>query len=144
MSTLKERDYGFTTIEGIILIIICLVIFFVLLLAYISAQSSVRDAQRVSDANQLQRALRLYYQEYGRFPEASNYVAVGVDNSFSRFVSKWPISPKPADGDCPDDYNVYAYEELNDGEQYQLLFCLGESTDRYRAGINVVNQDTLK
>ena len=133
---------GIGRIETVILALLCLVIGIVLLSAFFSARKTVRDAQRVSDIRQLQKALALYYKEYGMFPQASNNVAVGVENSFGRFVSPWPEAPKPADGNCTAAANAYSYEVFNNGEGYVLKFCLGDNYDKFTAGINIVSPDS--
>ncbi len=132
-----KSESGFGVIESVILIIIGLILAVVVVSAYFSAKKTQRDAQRVSDVVQLQKALKHYYEEFGYFPQASNGVAVGVDNSFARFVSPWPSAPEPADGTCTEANNSYVYEQLNSGENYQIRFCLGEGYGSLKAGVRI-------
>jgi type II secretory pathway pseudopilin PulG len=136
MSRMRDQ-LGFGVIESLILIIMGLVLAVVVVSAYFSAKQTARDAQRVSDVVQLQKALKYHYEEFGYFPQASNNIAVGVDNSFSRFISEWPKPPTPADGQCNSQYNTYAYEQVNSGESYQIRFCLGEGYGNLKAGIRI-------
>ena len=131
----ENPESGFNILQGLILITISLILAVVVLAAYSSAKRTARDAERVSDVLQLQKALKYYYEEFGYYPQASNKVAVGVDNAFSRFVSPWPAPPKPADGLCTDQHNVYAYEQLNGGDGYILTFCLGEGYGNLKPGL---------
>jgi hypothetical protein len=126
---------GFNPLQVMILVFIVMVLGLVVTFAYFSAQRTSRDARRASDIQQLQLALKYYYEEFGYYPQAGpNNQAVGVDNSFSRFVSPWPVPP-PADGRCTSQLNTYAYEQLNGGENYQLRFCLGQDYGRLKAGV---------
>lgn len=128
---------GFNVLQTAILVFIIFVLAVVVVLAYFSAQRTARDAKRISDIQQLQLALKHYYEEFGYYPQAStSNQAVGVDNSFSRFISPWP-TPPPADGNCTNQYNTYAYEQLNSGENYQIRFCLGGEYGKLKAGVRI-------
>jgi type II secretory pathway pseudopilin PulG len=134
----SNQQSGFNVLQTTILVFIVFVLALVVVLAYFSAQRTARDAKRVSDIQQLQLALKHYYEEFGYYPQASaGNQAVGVDNSFSRFVSPWPTPPAP-DGGCTNQYNTYAYEQLNGGENYQLRFCLGGEYGNLKAGVRIV------
>jgi hypothetical protein len=136
---------GFNALQGVILIFIVLVLVIVVLSAYSSSRATARDAKRISDVSQLQKAIRYYYEEFGQYPQAStNGQAVGVDNSFSRFLSPWPTAPQPADGSCTAQTNVYYYEQLNSGENYQIKFCLGKAYGRLPAGQRIVSPSTIQ
>jgi type II secretory pathway pseudopilin PulG len=139
-----SRQSGFTVIEVAILLVVCLIAGVVTLSSYLSAKASARDAQRISDVKQLQKALKYHYEEFGYYPQDSNGVAVGVDNSFSRFVSPWPTAPKPADGRCSSAANSYAYEQLNSGENYQIRFCLGGDYGGLKAGVRIAMPDVYQ
>lgn len=131
----NNQQAGFNPIQTVILVFIIFVLGLVVYMAYSSAQRTSRDAQRASDIQQLQLALKYYYEEFGYYPQASPTAqAVGVDNAFSRFVSPWP-TPPGADGRCSSQFNTYAYEQLNGGENYQLRFCLGQDYGRLKAGV---------
>jgi type II secretory pathway pseudopilin PulG len=131
---------GFGVIESTILLIMIFILGVVVLTAYSAANKAQRDAQRASDVTGLQKALQYYYEEFGEYPQASDDgQAVGVDNSFTRFVSRWPNPPRPADGICTDQTNMYVYEDINNGESYQIKFCLGDDYGNAKGGITVVS-----
>lgn len=144
MLTSLKRQFGFGVIESIIIVLILLILGTVVLAGYFAGKRDARDAQRVSDIVQIQKALKYYYEEFGEYPQASNNMAVGVNNSFSRFISKWPTPPTPADGNCADRYNTYTYEQLTSGESYQLTFCLGQDYNNLSAGVHVVTPSDVK
>jgi type II secretory pathway pseudopilin PulG len=142
--TQKKDQAGFGTLETLILTLIIAILVFVTAYAFAGARAAQRDAQRVSDAQQLQKALKYYFEEFGRFPSASSGRAVGVDNSFSRFVPSWPEPPWPADGTCTEASNRYAYTEIDAGENYQIKFCLGEDSQGLKAGPHTATPEGIQ
>lgn len=140
--TKKKTQTGFGVIESIILFFIIGLLGVLTIMAYLSAQGAKRDAQRVSDVQQLQKALKFYYEEFGQYPQHSNNIAVGIDNSFSRFVSPWPTAPQPADG-CGI-YNAYAYMQLDNGADYQIRFCLGKGYNNLKSGVHIASPDGVQ
>jgi Tfp pilus assembly protein PilE len=131
----ENSQGGFGVIESIILILMAFILGIVVLVAYSSASQAKRDAQRATDVVSLQQALKYHYQEYGEYPVGDRQgQAVGHDNNFSKFISKWPQPPTPADGNCNSETNKYFYEQVNGGESYQLKFCLGNDYDGVKAG----------
>lgn len=139
-----KTNAGFGVIQGFILIFIVFLIGMVTILAYTSARGSARDAKRISDITQLQKALKYYHEEFGYYPQASNGIAVGFDGSFSRFVSSWPNAPLPADGLCSAEHNRYFYEQINSGETYQIRFCLGGAYGPLKAGVRLAKPGAIE
>lgn len=136
---------GFGVIESTILLLMVFILGIVVLAAYSSAGKSRRDAQRVSDVSGLQQALSYYYQEFGEYPQASpTGQAVGVENSFSKFVPDWPEPPTPADGTCSSMDNRYDYEQVDGGHSYSIRFCLGDNYANVPAGVRVVSPTNVK
>lgn len=133
----NNSQSGFNLLQALIFSFICLVVILVVFAAYASAQRTAKNAQRVSDVQQLRVALKYYYDEFGQYPQSSSsYQAVGMNNEFARFVSQWPVPPAIG-GPCAAQPNIYAYEQVNGGETYQLKFCLGESFRGLPAGIRI-------
>ena len=140
----SNPESGFNALQAAILTFIVLVLGIVVLASYSTSKAKARDAKRVSDVQQIQKALKYYYEEFGQYPQAStNGQAVGVDNSFSKFISPWP-TPPAADGSCTAQSNLYYYEQLNGGENYQLKFCLGKSYGRLSAGQRIVTPTSIQ
>ena len=135
----NNAQSGFNLLQIIILTFICIVLGSVVLLAYSNAKATSRDGKRVSDIQQLQLALKYFYQEYGYYPQNSpSYQAVGVDNAFARFVTSWPNAPTPIDGSCTVNSNAYIYEQVSGGESYTIKFCLGDSYGNLKPGTRIV------
>jgi Tfp pilus assembly protein PilE len=81
-SSVSNKQAGFNPLQGVILIFIVLVLALVVSMAYFSSKRTARDAKRASDIQQLQLALKYFYEEFGYYPQASaNNQAVGVDNA---------------------------------------------------------------
>lgn len=67
-----KDNRGFTLIELLTVVAIIGLLASVVLSAVDSARVRARDAQRVSDIKQMERALELYYGEHGHYPISSN------------------------------------------------------------------------
>jgi len=67
----KNSKKGFTLIELLVVIAIIGLLSSVVLASLNSARSKSRDAKRVSDLNQLQLALEMYYQDKSAYPIGS-------------------------------------------------------------------------
>jgi hypothetical protein len=134
-----QSQSGFNLLQALIFSFICLVLVVVTGTAFVSAQRTSRDAQRVSDVQQIRLALKYYHDEFGHYPQSSpSYQAVGSDNTFSRFISNWP-TPPTADGGCTAQLNNYAYDQLNSGSSYQLRFCLGRPYGNLSGGVRTAS-----
>jgi hypothetical protein len=137
MNYKSSSQSGFNLLQALIFSFICLVLVLLTFAAYVSAQRTAKDAQRVSDVQQLRLALKYYHDEFGQYPQSSpNYQAVGTNNSFNRFLAEWPTPPGPT-GNCASQSNVYAYEQLNSGGSYQIKFCLGEPYGNLPGGVRI-------
>jgi len=65
----KLLNAGFTLMELLVVIAIIAILTSIGFGTYAGVQKKSRDAQRKSDLNQLTRALELYYNDFGRYPE---------------------------------------------------------------------------
>lgn len=136
---------GFNTLQLILLAFCGFIIAIVVLAAYVNARATARDAKRVSDIQQIQLALKYFHEEFGYYPQSSpSYQAVGVDNSFSRFLSPWPTAPSPVDGSCTENTNNYVYEQVGGGDSYSIKFCLGDDYRSLPAGIRIATPDNYQ
>ncbi len=68
----KIKNKGFTLIELLVVMAIIAVLTMLGVSNFRNVQRKARDAQRKSDLAQLQRALELYYNDYGVYPDSSN------------------------------------------------------------------------
>ncbi len=68
MNTSKNTSKAFTLIELLVVIAIIGLLSLVVSASINSARVKARDARRLSDIRQIQNALELYYDKYGRYP----------------------------------------------------------------------------
>jgi len=94
-----------------------------------------RDAGRVSDIQEIQTALEMYYNDAGSYPATLNSGDSIIYNG-QTYISNIPTNPKPNDGNCPSDFE-YKYAASLDGKSYELNYCLGSDTDTLKSGMGV-------
>jgi type II secretion system protein G len=63
-----KSQKGFTLIELLVVIAIIGILSSVVLASLNSARSKARDAKRMSDINQMIKAIEMYYNDYGYYP----------------------------------------------------------------------------
>ncbi len=68
---MKKNYRGFTLIELLVVIAIIGILASVILASLNSARSRARDAKRISDMQQIETALELYYNNHGDYPPSS-------------------------------------------------------------------------
>jgi len=125
-------------IISIISIIIGIVIFsvFVFTISPCCSRSKSRDAKRVFDIKQMQTALELYFNDAKQYP--LNIRTGGTiefeGTVYMKIVPKNPTSTN--DGDCPKNLE-YQYTQKENGESYELIFCIGAKAGYIEAGFNV-------
>lgn len=129
---------GFTLVELIVTIAIIAVLTTIAVVSFNSSRAKARDVARVSSVNQVMAALQLYRNDNKQYPTV---VATGeaIKTASTTYLSAMPanVSPK-TDGDCPN--KDYLYEATPSG--YQLTFCLGQDTGKFKKGVNVcINGD---
>ena len=116
---------GFTLVEMLVVISIISTLSSVVLSSVNSARSRARDAQRISDLGEMKKALALYYDEYGYYPDASitEYSSTGTSPEWNTvgnplyalvtqgFISRLPVDPKntPVGNHAYNSATSYAY-----------------------------------
>ena len=96
----KETRSGFTLIELLVVISIIGLLASVVLTSLNSARTSAQDAKRVSDLNQLQKSIELYYHNTGSYPASDGWVHNSsgqtlYDALVSNYIAQIPIDPTP-------------------------------------------------
>ena len=66
-----RNSFGFTLIELLVVISIIALLATVLLANFNASRSRARDAQRKSNLRSIQTALRLYYNDFNKFPTST-------------------------------------------------------------------------
>lgn len=77
----KNFSAGFTLVELLVVIAILGIISTIGLIAFNSAQMRGRDAERKSDLKQISNSLEVYYNDYGKYPNASNGEILGCPST---------------------------------------------------------------
>lgn len=122
MNSKVKAQKGFTLIELLVVISIIGILSSVVLVSLNNAKARARDATRISDMNQIQKALMLYKDDHGRYPSISgDSCCDGWDqspcgaNSFigalatEGFYSETPTDPVGGSGNGCYGYNYYRY-----------------------------------
>lgn len=139
------QSRGFTLIELLVVIALIGTLSALLFANFNAARERSRDAQRKSDLRNIQTALRLYYNDYMRYPQDDN----SHDGTFGRilgcgvgglelcdwngtwiadsttYMSTLPRDPLDQAGDSSNDY---LYSQVSDDE-YLLRACLENRGD---------------
>jgi len=141
---LRRSQRGFTLIELLVVIAIVGVLASIVLTSLESARAKSRDARRLTDFSELQKALELYYDDNGAYPLTTTSkwfgscpgasTSWGVLNKTTSGSNGWipdlaptyiavlPLDPKP------DNPNAKCYIYRSIGTDYQLLAYLTVET----------------
>ncbi len=69
---MSMRKHGFSLIELLVAIAIMAVLLAIVLPNYLGARERARDSKKKSELNQLKTALRLYYNDFQRYPPVAS------------------------------------------------------------------------
>ena len=130
------KSRGFTLIELLVVIAIIGLLASIVLASLSTVQAKARDARRMDDVGQLQKALVMYNSNHGSYPiytstttvEATS--AVGADLIADEIIPTAPLDPT-------NPVRVYSYSSDATGGTYYLNFCLETDSVRgYSQGCN--------
>jgi prepilin-type N-terminal cleavage/methylation domain-containing protein len=126
-SNLPRSSSGFTLVELIIVIGIIAILSGIIIANLTGSKAKSRDAQRISDLNQIQLALEQYFDRCGQYPlvdgsnmpsTASTCSGAGVTVNINSYISKIPQDPLSSgsykyiyvanNGTTPTDYVLHA------------------------------------
>lgn len=124
-----KKNKAFTLIELLVVIAIIGILTTIAIVALQSSRADSRDAKRLADVRQIQKALEMYFLENGSYPAS---ITSGIASGTTVYMAQTPTAPTPADGECIDYYNTYIYTAS--GSSYTLDFCLGSKTGEFDAG----------
>jgi type II secretory pathway pseudopilin PulG len=124
----NSRVFG--NLQVVILILIITILVMVVSLAYFNAQTAANDQKRLADIDQIQKALKFYYDENGFYPANDK----GIPKDIETYLNFWPTAPS-ASRNCTKDQNNYTYTQ-RPGTDYWVTFCLGSNQEGLRPGVH--------
>ena len=139
----KKKGAGFTLIELLVVIAIIGLLASVVLVSLNSARQKSRDAKRVSDMNQMAKAMELYFDSNQSYPVLAGWTNLdSVVGMTPTYLSRLPTAPNPADtatcsaaGNCTGKTaNDYCYKGST--TFYTISFCLGANVGGTSGGIS--------
>ena len=135
MSKNNKRKQGFTLIELLVVIAIIGVLATLLIANFNATRSRARDAQRKSDIRNLATALRLYYNDFGEYPQGAGTINGCGDGTAAcpwgtRFFTDNQIYmgylPDAPQSDDP--ANQYDYQYVDD-DNYVITVLMENGSD---------------
>ena len=147
-NNIKSR--GFTLIELLVVIAIIGMLSSVVLASLNSARSKGRDARRLSDVQQLQTALEMYYNDHNSYPihgwgdSSGSGTWNALQNDLLSYISKLPKDPlntggRPYSGGYTIAYYASGYG--GSGDWYMIVFRLENSPNKIESqdGVTACN-----
>lgn len=132
----KRTPLGFTMVELLVILLVATVITSLTTMSFGSFRRANRDTQRLSDINQMQGALAMFYRDWETYPAEVTPGAPLVSGSVT-YLDRWPSNPLPrTDGICPDSDYYYARTSVPGGVSYYINFCLSTPVGGLGTGIN--------
>lgn len=121
---------GFTILELIVVIALIGLIASIILASFSDVRARNRDAKRVSDVKEIEKALSLYQIDNNRFPSSSDpslpVTITGTDEISVLLESGGHISAVPIDPQHPS--SSYTYLSPANGSDFTITFCLETNT----------------
>ena len=123
-----NSSYAFTLIELLVVVAIIGILSALLMSNFIGVRQRARDAQRKSDAHQIQSALELYRADQGAYPTSLYNSTCGssLKSGSSTYMQSLPCDPSTG----------LVYNYVSDGTTYTLFACLENGTDGQKDSVN--------
>jgi prepilin-type N-terminal cleavage/methylation domain-containing protein len=125
----KRKGAGFTLVELLVVVAIIGLLASMLVLSIQRFKAKARDAQRLTDINNISTALALYHTDFNTYPvfngEITGSDALSLALEAAGLISRMPLDPKNIDAaaDCAP-IGGYHYYYQSAGPDYILEYCL--------------------
>ena len=125
---------GFSLVELLVVIAIIGILASIIYANLSSPQAKARDAHRMQDIKEIQKALGLYDTTHGRYPvQTATTTLTGSDPVMTVLLAESYFSATPKDPTSPQTDYTYSSNDL--GSSYTLGFCLEtDSIKNYHSG----------
>jgi prepilin-type N-terminal cleavage/methylation domain-containing protein len=124
-NTINDKA-GFTILEVLVVTAAIAIIAGIVFASFEGIKEKNRDARRMSDVTQIQKALSLYMIDFKTFPVPSNpfqeVVLTGEDEISLALEASGNIVEVPHDPQHP--IRTYRYWTNQNGTDYEIQFCL--------------------
>ncbi|MEA3249058.1 MAG: type II secretion system protein [Patescibacteria group bacterium] len=142
---------GALLIEVVIVLTIVTALTAIILVSIGVAQQKSRDTDRITDLNSIRKALSIYMDDRGTFPQGEGFL-LGQSNTRSLCENGWshrcegrpfmlhvPGGRAKAAGKCEISQDEYVYSQREDGRSYDILFCFEGDIGGYGGGIHTAD-----
>ena len=125
--TKPGKNSGFTILELLVVVAIIGILTALAMALLSDTRARSRDARRLSDVGEIEKALNLYYAGIGNFPISVSTTTITGDDAVSTALKNQnTISETPRDP-LHDSY-TYRYQSNDLGTTFTLYFCLETDT----------------
>ena len=138
----KHRHSGFTIVELLVVVAITGILLAIGIPSLNNSREKSRDTARISDINQLEFALEVYYEANGQYPQGVDGV-VGEGGAIDAILEPFMIVvPSDPIGSAGDNTYEYVYDTSSDCAD-ALVYAKTMERDSLNANANELCPDTI-
>lgn len=120
----NSKIKGFTLIELLVVVVILGILAGIGLSTFQTSQAKGRDSRRKSDLEQIQRALEMYANDKGRYPDSLPFGEEWVDDKGTVYMKEVPVDPRGSESEPG-----YCYQTEESGKVYKIYANLENRQD---------------
>jgi type II secretory pathway pseudopilin PulG len=137
MNIKNRKEIIIISIIGVVILSMIIVLS---LLSLNGARITTYDMKRIFNIRDIQSALQLYYSDVKHYPEQLDFDKPLKFNDTIYINNPMPTvySTYTGRGFCPKDFKMQ-YLQKDNGQSYQILFCIDNITWGINAGYHVVS-----